>query len=229
MLMRSSLTAINPTEVQRTGISRRRSLAGSHDLHILIHVRELFPTHRDWDMDYSGTMRDRFALSRLLLALTASVRLLFLATSAIIGVSATYVLYILIRRRIAAYRSLLRNIPGPAGGHWFKGNFTEVEEADSTRLQEEWVQKYGHVLKFQSTLWVRFSSYFLNLIIIFLIHSFGPLQNQKLLAVDPVAISYVLQNNDSFQKSELLRSHLGSFTGRGMHDRAMAVHFGVLF
>ena len=212
---------------QPTTVASGQSRPSCTHLHILIHVRELFPTHRD--MDYSGTMSDSFSLSRLLLALTASVRLLFLATSAIIGVSATYVLYILIRRRIAAYRSLLRNVPGPAGAHWFKGNFAGVEEANSTRLQEEWVQKYGHVLKFQSTLWVRFSSYFLNLIILFLIHSFGPLQNQKLLAVDPVAISYVLQNNDSFQKSELLRFSLGSFTGRGMHDRVMAVHFGVLF
>ena len=178
-------------------------------------------------MDYSRTMRDSVSLARLILTLIFP--LFVLASSAVIGVSTTYVIYILIRRRIAAYRSLLRNIPGPAGGHWFKGNFTEVEEADSTRLQEEWVQKYGHVLKFQSILWVRFSFYFLNRIILFLIQSFGPLQNQKLLAVDPVAISYVLQNNDSFQKSELLRSHLGSFTGRGMHDRAMAVHFGVLF
>jgi hypothetical protein len=36
--------------------------------------------------------------------------------------------------------------------------------------------------------------------------------------VDPVAVSYVLQNSDSFQKSELLRFSLGTFTGRGMHD-----------
>jgi hypothetical protein len=47
---------------------------------------------------------------------------------------------------------------------------------------------------------------------------FGLLQTQKLLAVDPVAVSYVLQNSDSFQKSELLRFSLGLFTGRGMHD-----------
>ncbi|KAI0267190.1 cytochrome P450 [Russula aff. rugulosa BPL654] len=97
------------------------------------------------------------------------------------------------RRRISAYRSQLRDVPGPGGAHWFKGNFTKVQETDSTCLQEEWVRKYGHVLKFQSLLW-----------------------QQKLLAVDPVAISYVLQNSDSFQKSELLRFGLGVFIGKGL-------------
>lgn len=100
-------------------------------------------------------MRDSFALARLILA--SIVRPLVFATSAFIGVSATYVLYILMRRRISAYRSPLRNVPGPGGARWFKGNFTEVQETDSTRLQEEWVRKYGHVLKFQSLLWVRFA------------------------------------------------------------------------
>ena len=104
--------------------------------------------------DHTGTMRDSFTLARLILA--AIVRPLVFATSALIGVSATYVLYILMRRRISAYRSPLRNVPGPGGARWFKGNFTEVQEADSARLQEEWVRKYGHVLKFQSLLWVRF-------------------------------------------------------------------------
>ena len=101
------------------------------------------------------TMRDSFALARLILA--HIVRPLVFAASAFIGVSVTYVLYILIHRRISAYRSALWNVPGPGGARWFKGNFSEVHETDSTRLQEEWVRKYGHVLKFQSFLWVRFS------------------------------------------------------------------------
>ena len=103
-------------------------------------------------------MRDSFTLARLIL--TAIVCPLIFATSAFIGVSATYVLYILMRRRISAYRSPLRNVPGPGGANWFKGNFTEVPETDSTRLQEEWVRKYGHVLKFQSLLWVCFPFFF---------------------------------------------------------------------
>jgi hypothetical protein len=46
----------------------------------------------------------------------------------------------------------------------------------------------------------------------------GPLQAQKLLVADPVAVSYVLQNSDTFQKSEILRFNLGAFTGKGMDD-----------
>jgi hypothetical protein len=101
-------------------------------------------------------MRDSFTHARFILA--SIVCPLVFVISAFIGVSATYVLYILMRRRISAYRSPLRNVPGPGGAHWLKGNFTEVGEtdSDSTRLQEQWVRKYGHVLKFQSRLWVRF-------------------------------------------------------------------------
>jgi hypothetical protein len=161
-------------------------------------------------------MRDSFTLARLILA--PVVRLLVFVTSAFIGVSATYVLYILTRRRILAYRSPLRNVPGPGGAHWFKGNFTEVQETDSTRLQEEWVRKYGHVLKYQSLLWVRFSLFPGNPVKLCPIRSFGLLQAQKLLAVDPVAVSYILQNSDSFQKSEILRFSLGVFTGKGMDN-----------
>ena len=99
-------------------------------------------------------MCDSSTLARFILA--SIVRPLVFVILAFIGVLATYVLYILMRRRILAYQSPLRNVPGPGGAHWFKGNFTEVQETDSTRLQEEWVRKYGHVLKLQSILWVRF-------------------------------------------------------------------------
>ena len=99
-------------------------------------------------------MRDSFTLARFILA--SIIRPLIFVISTFIGVSATYVLYILTHRRISSYRSPLRNVPGPEGAHWLKGNFTQVQEIDSTRLQEEWVRKYGHVLKFQSRLWVRF-------------------------------------------------------------------------
>ncbi len=97
-------------------------------------------------------MRDSFALVRHFLS--PIVRFLLFAATAFVGTSATYVLYILTRRRISAYRSPLQNLPGPGGAHWLKGNFTIEMETDSTRLQEAWVQKYGHVLKFQSFLWV---------------------------------------------------------------------------
>ena len=103
-------------------------------------------------------MCDSFALARHFLA--PIVRTLFIAATAVIGASATYVLYILIRRRILAYRSALRNVPGPGGATWLKGNFSAVQETDSTRLQEDWVRKYGHVLTFRSTLWVRFFPFF---------------------------------------------------------------------
>jgi hypothetical protein len=86
------------------------------------------------------------------------VRALFVMVLVPCGVSVAYVLYVITRRRIAAIRSPLRNLPGPENAHWFKGNFVDVREPDSVRLQEEWVQTYGHVHKYYSTLAVRLFS-----------------------------------------------------------------------
>ncbi|KAH9973187.1 cytochrome P450 [Lactifluus volemus] len=80
------------------------------------------------------------------------------------------------RHRIRVYRSPLRSVPGPRNAHWVKGNFVDVPEENSTRLQE----------------------------------------NPKLLALDPVAISYILQNDDTFQKQEFHKYIVGSLTGNGL-------------
>ena len=80
---------------------------------------------------------------------------LFIAMLALFGVAVAHVLYVFTRRRILAYRSPLQNLPGPKNAHWFKGNFVDVREGDSSRLQEEWVRTYGHVLKYHSSLAVR--------------------------------------------------------------------------
>ena len=69
---------------------------------------------------------------------------------------ATIVQFMVIRFRIRAYRSPLRNVPGPRKTHWLKGNFPDVQEGDALRLQEEWVKTYGHVLKYYTFLGVRF-------------------------------------------------------------------------
>ena len=152
---------------------------------------------------------------------------LFIAMLALCGVAVAYVLYVFMRRRIVAYRSPLQNLPGPKNEHWFKGNFVDVREPDSLRLQEEWIRTYGHVLKYHSGLAVRHFSIALcrrlpfqdnrAIFFVFNLAHFDP-QSPKLLAIDPVAVSYVLQNSDTFQKSEILRFHLGVATGRGMYD-----------
>ncbi|KAI9443954.1 cytochrome P450 [Lactarius indigo] len=67
-----------------------------------------------------------------------------------------------------------------------------MQEPDSSRLQEEWVRTYGHVVKYHSR--------------------FGTVRP---LTVDPVANAYILQNSEIFQKSDFLKFSLGTFTGRG--------------
>jgi len=74
-------------------------------------------------------------------------------------------LYVLLKRRISAYRSPLRNLPGPERANWFKGNFVDVPEPESSRLQEDWVRTYGHVLKYHSGLGVRHFLFLFSLLI----------------------------------------------------------------
>ena len=86
----------------------------------------------------------------------AAARFVLLLALSLFGISAAYVLSTITQRRIRAFRSPLRNVPGPKGAHWLKGNFVDVVEPDSTRLQEEWVNTYGHVMKYYSAFRVRF-------------------------------------------------------------------------
>jgi hypothetical protein len=83
------------------------------------------------------------------------VRFLFVVALALFGFSAAYVLCIVTHHIIRAFRSPLRRVPGPKNAHWLKGNFVDVTELDATRLQEEWIKTYGHVLKYHSLLGVR--------------------------------------------------------------------------
>ncbi|KAH9016227.1 cytochrome P450 [Lactarius pseudohatsudake] len=126
-------------------------------------------------------------------SLVIAARAIFIPALLFFALSALYILYVLILGRIRAYRSPLQNVPGPKEAHWFSGDFVDVQEPDSSRLQEEWVRTYGHVMRYHSR--------------------FGTV---RLLTVDPVAIAYILQNSEIFQKSDFLRFSLGTFTGRGL-------------
>ncbi|KAF8267241.1 cytochrome P450 [Lactarius quietus] len=125
--------------------------------------------------------------------LVAAPRALFISALALSALPAIYILYVLILGQIRAYRSPLRDLPGPKKAHWLSGDFIDVHEPDSSRLQEEWVKTYGHVIRYHSR--------------------FGTL---RLLAVDPVAATYILQNSEIFQKSDILRFSLGAVTGHGL-------------
>lgn len=151
-------------------------------------------------------------LCRLLLVVAA--RPLFISVFALFALPTTYILCVLILNQIRAYRSPLRNLPGPKKAHWLKGNFTDVQEHDSLRLQEEWVKTYGHVIRYHSHFGVR----------PYLFYSFRGGTNDvsacrsqtlRVLAADPIAVAYVLQNSQIFQKSDFVKFILGDFVGRG--------------
>jgi hypothetical protein len=93
-------------------------------------------------------VHDTLLLCQQLVVVAA--RTLFVSALALSALPATYILCVLILGQIRAYRSPLRNLPGPKKAHWLKGNFIDVQEPDSSRLQEEWVKTYGHVIRYSS-------------------------------------------------------------------------------
>ena len=98
-------------------------------------------------------VHDTLLLRQLLLVV--ATRALFISVFALFALPTTYILCVLILGQIRAYRSHLQNLPGPKKAHWLKGNFIDVQEPDSSRLQEEWVKTYGHVIRYHSHFGVR--------------------------------------------------------------------------
>ncbi|KAH9169230.1 cytochrome P450 [Lactarius sanguifluus] len=123
-------------------------------------------------------------------SLVLAARTVFISALTLFALSAIYILYVLILGHVRAYRSPLQHVPGPKGAHWLKGNFVDVQEPNSSRLQEEWVRTYGHVARYHAR--------------------FGAL---RLLTVDPVAVAYILQNSEIFQKLDFVKFTLGDGGG----------------
>ncbi|SRR6266404_1897892 len=87
--------------------------------------------------------------------LVIAARGVFFLALALVAPSALYILSVLVVGQVRAYRSPLQNVPGPKKARLFSGNFVDVLEPDSSRLQEEWVTTYGHVTKYHSRFGVR--------------------------------------------------------------------------
>ncbi|KAI0058332.1 cytochrome P450 [Artomyces pyxidatus] len=121
-------------------------------------------------------------------ALSTSNALLALVAS--LGV---FVLYKFVAAHIRAYKSPLRDLPGPKRLGFAFGSFPGIPEFEGTRLQEQWTQQYGHTYKFHSF--------------------FG---TQKVITTDLKALSHVLSHGNEFQKSNPVRFILGSLVGRGL-------------
>ena len=135
-------------------------------------------------MAMSVFLRDHIMCHTLILAqrfLVAAIRSLLIIVLPLFAISAAYVLLTVMHRRIRAYRSPLRSVPGPKNVHWLKGSFVDVQEEDSMRLQEEWVKTYGHVLRYHSIFGVRFSLFLFSDVQLYIIFRFFRSPNSWLL------------------------------------------------
>jgi hypothetical protein len=60
--------------------------------------------------------------------------------------------------RVVAFvrrKSPLDDLPGPSNPSWFLGHVLALNKENDSELQEEWVEKYGPVLRFHTLFGVR--------------------------------------------------------------------------
>ncbi|KDQ07868.1 hypothetical protein BOTBODRAFT_38425 [Botryobasidium botryosum FD-172 SS1] len=101
---------------------------------------------------------------------------------------------ILFRAFTTPLTSGLRHLPGPKNPSILLGNVRELlEDQSAQKVQEEWVRKYGHVLRF-----------------------WAPLGTPYLLIADTRALSYVLSHAYDFPKPEESRAAVGEIFGKGL-------------
>ncbi|KAI0044004.1 cytochrome P450 [Auriscalpium vulgare] len=62
-----------------------------------------------------------------------------------------FISYKVVSAALRSYNSPWRDIPGPRRLGWFKGAYEESPEHESSRLQEQWLQQYGHIDKIMTS------------------------------------------------------------------------------
>ena len=75
----------------------------------------------------------------------ALLRLFLTAGSAVV----LYGVYKAVYRISALYFSPIRDLPGPKSKSFVWGNLGEIRKAENSKLHEEWVEKYGKVIKYK--------------------------------------------------------------------------------
>ncbi|KAI0033894.1 cytochrome P450 [Vararia minispora EC-137] len=119
--------------------------------------------------------------------------LLLEAVAALSTATVGYVAFLFGQNYIRTLTSPLATLPGPKRDSWVRGNFINVPEADSLRLQEDWLRKYGRAIRYFSV--------------------FG---QQKMLTVDPKAVSHILKDGYVYAKTDQIRHDLGALLGKGL-------------
>lgn len=71
---------------------------------------------------------------------------LFLAAGTTIVLYGVYKLGV---QLLAPYFSPLRDLPGPKSKSFIWGNLGEIRKAENSKLHEEWIEKYGKVIKYK--------------------------------------------------------------------------------
>ncbi|KAJ6594757.1 cytochrome P450 [Mycena capillaripes] len=117
--------------------------------------------------------------------------------ASVAGTFGAYALYTIVRALYLERISPLQSVPGPKSSHWLLGNLKEVMPDEIRALDylphEKWTSQYGRTIRFNSFV------------------GFG-----QLYTMDPKALSHVLSNTYTYQKSEISRYILGKIIGPGI-------------
>lgn len=118
------------------------------------------------------------------------------ATVALAGVAAASVVlcFSLVRVLVRPLFSPLRHVPGPPGGSLLLGHADAFWEPRKESVIEEWIAKYGHILKFKDFLNVSVSRNYIPPTITSLTTFGCRTQSDHLLILDTRAIQHVLSS-----------------------------------
>lgn len=76
-------------------------------------------------------------------------------SSLFLGLAGTVLIYVLtkvVHAAIGHFASSLRDLPGPPSSHWLFGNFHDINANDGTSTLEEWMTRYGKVIRVRTVL-----------------------------------------------------------------------------
>lgn len=134
---------------------------------------------------------------------------LFLAAGTTIVLYGVYKLGV---QLLAPYFSPLRDLPGPKSKSFIWGNLGEIRKAENSKLHEEWIEKYGKVIKYKG---------FFNVSCILPSSVNTPAhlsqQTDRLYTTDMRALNHILTHSVDYQKPEMARFNLARLLGDGKH------------
>lgn len=116
---------------------------------------------------------------------------------------------------LTPYFSPLRDLPGPKSKGLVWGNLGEIRKAENSKLHDEWIEKYGKVIKYKGFFNVSCIAYYSSGAT--RSYAIFSQQSDRLYTTDLRALNHILTHSVDYQKPEMARFNLARLLGDGTH------------